>query len=78
MTIYEIVKAQFPDSTDEFVADYGRVFRNQKIAESDWTQTVDDPTGNASAWATYRQQLRDLPADPDWPNVEFPDPPEVN
>ena len=53
--------------------------RDRLLAESDWTQTVDDPTGNRDAWATYRQTLRDFPAT--WtpgPTVEFPEPPVVS
>jgi len=38
-----------------------RLHRNALLAASDWTQAADDPTGNAAAWATYRQQLRDAP-----------------
>lgn len=42
-----------------------RLQRNQKLLESDWTQTVDLQNIKDSvwiaAWATYRQQLRDLP-----------------
>ena len=50
--------------------------RNQKLAESDWTQSVSDSTLSSSKkteWATYRQALRDLPANttdlanPPWP-----------
>ena len=55
-----------------------RLHRDRLLAASDWTQTVDDPTGNAAAWATYRQQLRDFPKT--WvagPTADFPDPPEV-
>jgi len=48
--------------------------RNVLLAGSDWTQLPDAPA-NKTAWAEYRQQLRDLPNDPAWPNVEFPDPP---
>ena len=50
--------------------------RNRLLADSDWTQTADNPTGNAESWATYRQQLRDFPAT--WEPSEianFPDPP---
>ena len=49
-----------------------RVVRNELVAECDWTQ-VSDATANAEAWATYRQELRDLPANesdpqnPTWP-----------
>ena len=50
--------------------------RDLLLAASDWTQAVDDPTGNAQAWAQYRQALRDFPAT--WEpgsTVVFPDPP---
>ena len=49
-----------------------RIKRNAKLAESDWMSYSDSPT-MSSAWKTYRQALRDLPAsesDPDditWP-----------
>lgn len=75
MTFLERVKSEYPESTDGFADDYGKVVRNQLLAASDWTQTVDNPTGDASAWATYRQQLRDAPQDPNWPNVQIPSPP---
>ena len=38
-----------------------RFIRNMRLAESDWTQVADAPVDRA-AWATYRQALRDLPA----------------
>lgn len=53
-----------------------KVQRNRLLAESDWTQTADNPTGNAEAWAIYRQQLRDFPAT--WtpgPTADFPNTP---
>jgi len=53
-----------------------RELRNQKLVDSDWTQASDhsSPLADAkkSAWATYRQSLRDLPATADmrsWPSV---------
>jgi hypothetical protein len=48
------------------------IHRNALLAVSDWTQLPDVTISNKTAWATYRQQLRDLTNDPDWPNVEFP------
>tara|TARA_Y100001938_G_C8078612_1_gene427698 strand:+ start:1752 stop:2120 length:369 start_codon:yes stop_codon:yes gene_type:complete len=36
--------------------------RNKRLAESDWTQSRDLTLSNDSAWATYRQALRDLPS----------------
>jgi len=49
--------------------------RNTKLQGCDWTQVPDAPV-DAAAWATYRQQLRDLPANTTDPrNVEWPVPP---
>jgi hypothetical protein len=51
-----------------------RLHRDRLLAESDWTQTTDDPTGNRDAWAQYRQALRDFPAS--WvpgPVADFPE-----
>ena len=41
-----------------------RVERNKLIAETDWTQANDSPLGSSkkTEWQTYRQALRDLPA----------------
>jgi hypothetical protein len=41
--------------------DYVRAVRNAELAATDWTQ-VADSQANKTAWATYRQALRDLPA----------------
>jgi hypothetical protein len=38
-----------------------RHYRDIQLKNSDWTQLVDAPV-DQSAWATYRQALRDLPA----------------
>ena len=35
--------------------------RNHLLAECDWTMATDAPT-DKTAWATYRQALRDFPA----------------
>ena len=46
--------------------------RNRLLTESDWTQTADKgglATAKVTEWATYRQALRDLPADDSgWPH----------
>ena len=47
--------------------------RDQLLAESDWRDLPSYPGADQAAWRTYRQQLRDLPADtedasnPIWP-----------
>ena len=41
-----------------------RIERNTLLTESDWTQMFDSPLTDSkkTEWATYRQALRDLPA----------------
>jgi hypothetical protein len=38
-----------------------RKWRNTELVKSDWTQLADSVC-DKTAWATYRQELRDLPA----------------
>ena len=38
-----------------------RAWRNAQLSRTDWTQLSDSPF-DKEAWATYRQALRDLPA----------------
>ena len=53
-----------------------RIKRTKKLLDSDWTQGNDTPLGSSkkTEWATYRQALRDLPANtsdpknPTWPS----------
>ena len=46
--------------------------RNRLLAASDWTQVADAPVDRA-AWAEYRQQLRNISAQQDFPyNIEWP------
>ena len=61
---------------------FARMLRNQKLGESDWTQLPDArlTAVSKSAWATYRQQLRDITisnadvTDPE--DIAWPTPPE--
>ena len=47
--------------------------RNRLLAESDWTQNRDVVLLNDADWKTYRQALRDLPANTtDWTNPPWP------
>jgi hypothetical protein len=53
-----------------------RTQRNQKLAETDWTQVADAPV-DKQAWATYRQVLRDVPTQTGFPwNTQWPNKPE--
>lgn len=51
----------FPDATNEQKWEQIKLWRNAQLNRTDWTQVADAPT-NKAAWATYRQALRDLPA----------------
>ena len=46
---------------DEYLLERIRNWRNAELAACDWTQ-IADSTADKTAWATYRQELRDLPA----------------
>jgi hypothetical protein len=72
------------DATDEEIeqrteqkAASVRAERNAKLAASDWTQGKDIPDNVSSAWATYRQALRDVPSQTGFPwSVQWPTQPE--
>ena len=64
----------YPDATDEQKLDQVRNWRNAQLAATDWTQVADAPV-DASAWAVYRQALRDLPATINIADPVLPDQP---
>ena len=52
--------------------------RDAKLTESDWTQVADAPV-DQTAWATYRQALRDITSHANFPNLtetDWPTKPE--
>jgi len=53
-----------------------RSTRNLLLAETDWTQVADAPVSQV-AWATYRQLLRDVPSQAEFPTtIAWPTKPE--
>jgi len=64
----------FPEATDEQKMEQVRNWRDAQLVRTDWTQVADAPV-DASAWAVYRQALRDLPTTIDIANPVLPDPP---
>jgi hypothetical protein len=61
---------------NEYFFDRIRLWRDRELAASDWTQLADSQA-NKTAWKTYRQALRDLPAqDTDPKKIKFPTRPE--
>ena len=51
-----------------------RLIRDKELRETDWTQLPDAPidASEKAEWAQYRQELRDLPAQSGFPNVQMP------
>jgi len=68
-------EAAYQATLDARTAEGHRVTRNTKLSETDWTQMNDSPLANdvKTAWATYRQELRDLSDLDEWPNLEDAD-----
>jgi hypothetical protein len=73
---------QFIDLSDEekdesysILTQDNRDTRNRLLFESDWTQLADSPV-DKEIWAKYRQQLRDITAQPHFPlEIVWPDKP---
>ena len=68
-------EAAYQATLDANTAEGHRTTRNTKLSETDWTQMNDSPLANdvKTAWATYRQELRDLSDLDEWPNLEDAD-----
>ena len=62
-TTWEAVVAKRDELTAEQPMKLLRVERNQKLADTDWMGNSD--VTMSTAWKTYRQALRDLPASAD-------------
>jgi len=68
-------ETEWASGADDRAAEENRITRNELLAQSDWTQMNDSPLTNEvkTAWATYRQELRDLSDLDAWPNLEDAD-----
>jgi hypothetical protein len=62
-------EAAYKAKVDADVAVNVRSQRDAKLAECDWTQANDSPLKAASAWTTYRQSLRNVPAQSGFPHT---------
>lgn len=57
-------------------SDRARNHRDRLLSQSDWTQVSDAPVDQI-AWATYRQALRDVPTQENFPSsIIWPNKPE--
>ena len=65
-------EAAYRARIDAEAAERVRTERNKKLADTDWTQLADS-SADATAWATYRTALRDLPSTDGFPhNITWP------
>ena len=74
-TIGWTTSSKTSDETSEYdasMAASNRDTRNNLLSQSDWTQVADAPV-DATAWATYRQALRDITDHANWPNLSDAD-----
>ncbi len=63
------------DIPDEWRWERIRIWRDKLLSDSD-VKMVDDAPWDKTAWAEYRQKLRDLPTTVSDPNkIVFPKPP---
>ena len=70
-------EAEYRAMKDAEQAKSVRTSRGDKLKDSDWTQGKDIPDNVSSAWATYRQALRDVPSQTGFPwSVQWPTQPE--
>tara|TARA_R100000781_G_C4066314_1_gene122931 strand:+ start:384 stop:893 length:510 start_codon:yes stop_codon:yes gene_type:complete len=70
-------EAEYKKNVDDHRAERQREERNQKLADSDWTQLADSALASdkKTEWVAYRKALRDLPTSSgsNWPHkVTFP------
>jgi hypothetical protein len=64
-----------PDIPDEWRWERIRLWRDKLLAASDF-RMIEDAPWDKTAWANYRQALRDLPSTVTDPlNIVFPQPP---
>lgn len=63
---WDLMEAEWAAGANDRAASEIRTERDAKLTESDWTQVADAPVDKA-AWATYRQALRDIPAQAGFP-----------
>ena len=60
-------EAAWAAGADDRAAAEVRTERDAKLAATDWTQVADAPVSQED-WATYRQNLRDIPSQEGFPN----------
>lgn len=69
------VVQELPDEEiTAYLAGEARRKRDSLLSACDWTQTADQPDPTKSKWKSYRQALRDVTNQQDFPHVIWPTP----
>jgi len=68
----DALKKANPNISDDMKKQMKRLERNSFLAKTDWTQMPDVSDSIKTKWASYRQELRDLPTQSGFPDVDFP------
>lgn len=68
----EELEAAYKSNKDKKQAESIRQYRNKLLTSTDWTQVYDAPV-DKTAWAIYRQELRDITLQPGFPwDINWP------
>ena len=71
----DALEAEWAAGENDRLAEMARAERNAKLAETDWTASSD--VTMSAAMTTYRQALRDVPAQEGFPSdITWPEKPE--
>ena len=71
----DALEAEWAAGENDRLAEMARAERNAKLAETDWTASSD--VTMSAAMTTYRQALRDVPAQEGFPvDITWPEKPE--
>jgi len=70
-----VVEIPATSADPEVLSRQNRMFRNQLLTKTDWTQVNDSPLSDADQlkYRTYRQALRDLTSHANWPELNEQD-----
>jgi len=62
---------EHPKDSLEVIIETEKIWRDNELKQTDWITPITDHPKH-SAYMTYRQELRDYPAQPDFPNGTRP------
>jgi hypothetical protein len=75
--VVDLTQEEFSNRTDSLALSV-RTDRNYKLSQCDWTQAKDISADVSQPWEIYRQQLRDITEQENFPwEVVWPEPPST-